>query len=250
MVFWLPFFTLAKDNDAELLFQQGIDAYNNEHYELAVESFRELPALGYTSADLYYNLGNAYYRLGEKAKAIWCYEKALLINPAHDDARFNLNFVNNELFAGANTVPPSIFKEIRTFIYTLMSPSSWIVFLIILQIILPVLILVFFFSANSRRRKLFFYLSVVVFVFYLLSFIVSAWSFYSLKNPHKAVISSQSAPVRSEPGQGGTDIMVVEHGSTVHILDSSDEWIKIELPDGNIGWVLAANAIDLGRELP
>ncbi len=250
MVLWLPVFALAEDNDAALLFQQGIDAYNNEHYDLAVESFRQLPALGYTSADLYYNLGNAYYRLGEPANAIWCYEKALLINPAHDDARFNLEFVNNEIFAGANTVPPSVFKEIRAFIYTLMSPSSWIVLLIILQIILPVLVLVFFFSASSRKRKLFFYLSAVIFVFYLLSFGVSAWAYYSLKNPSKAVISSQSAPVRSEPGNGGTDIVVVEHGSTVHILEHSDEWIKIELPDGNIGWVLAANAMDLSMDLP
>lgn len=247
--FCMPLFAFSAD-DADLLFQQGIDAYNNEHYEMAIESFRQLPVLGYESADIYYNLGNAYYRKGEFASAVWSYEKALLINPSHKDAEFNLEFLNAELFEGVNTVPPSFFNEVWKFLYSLFSPRSWFFIFLLFQLVLPVLILVFFFSASRRRRRIFFYFSAIAFVLYLLSFSVSSWAFYTMNNPSKAVIKYLSAPVRSEPGQGGTDVAVVEQASIVKILDHSENWIKIELPDGNEGWILSEYALDLSRDLP
>jgi len=253
LIIWvicLPVFTLAQESDVKLLFQQGVDAYNNEHYELAVESFRQLPPLGYSSADLYYNLGNAYYRLEEYASAVWCYEKALILNPAHKDACFNLEFLNNEIFADADKVPPSFFMEIWTFINSMFSPSGWVVLFIIFQILLPALVLIFFFSASRRRRKLFFYLSVLAVFFYMLSMGVSSWAWYSMKNPSKVVVKNTSVPVRSEPGLGGTDIVVIEQAGTVEVLEHRDEWLKIELPDGTEGWILSDNVIDLGQELP
>lgn len=246
----LPLFSVAEDDYAELLFEQGVTAYNAENYDVAITSFRKLPELGYISADLYYNLGNAYYREAEFANAIWCYEKALLLNPAHDDAKFNLEFLNNELFSDRDSVPPSFFNEIWNFLYTLFSPTTWMILFLILQLVLPALILIFFFSASRKKRRMFFYFSVLALFLYLISLSISSWAYYSINNPSKAVIKNLSVPVRSEPGQGGTNIVVVEQANTVQILDRNENWLKIELPDGNVGWILSEYALDLSRNLP
>lgn len=71
--------------------RRGNDAYLHGDYAGAVAAYEELDRRGIVSGDLYFNLGDAYFRKGALGPAIWSFERALTLNPGDEDARYNLD---------------------------------------------------------------------------------------------------------------------------------------------------------------
>ena len=70
--------------------------YRQGKYLEAADTYKKMLTEGQESAQLYYNLGNCYYKLGENTQAILNYERALLLNPADRDARYNLQMAQSQ----------------------------------------------------------------------------------------------------------------------------------------------------------
>lgn len=212
-------------------------AYAREQYQQAIKDYNEL-LKGGVSADLYYNLGNAYYRSGNITRAVLNYERASLLSPGDPDIRFNLQLARSK-------TPDKITPESEMFFVTwyrslvnLMSVDGWGITALWSLGLSVVLALVYLFASRLWQRKVGFFGSVALVVLFLFSNLFAYQQTKLLKNRKGAIVTALSVTVKSTPSAGGTDLFVIHEGTKVDIEDGSMEgWKKIRLADGREGWL-------------
>ncbi len=220
-------------------------AYNAKKYSDAIDTFNSLIADGYSSSDLYYNMGNAFYRNNQIAQSIWCYEKCLLINPSHRDAKANLEFVNQTRLNEIETVPDNFFIFAWKAVYALMSWKSWTYTFIITLAMFFALTLFFLLSVSDKKRRSLFVGASVMLVFMLLSLAQSISGYRQIHYTCNAIIIPEATSIRSAPDQTGTGIMVLQPGVKIRILEFKTPWLKVSAPDGTQGWLPENNVVRL-----
>ncbi|NIP41956.1 MAG: hypothetical protein GWO41_17270, partial [candidate division Zixibacteria bacterium] len=163
------FFTAGLSADAADNFALGVEAYNSGDYEQAVQIFKEIEDSGYVSPELYYNLGNSYYKAGQKGMAISSYMQAEILSPRSEDIEANLQFVRSTL---RDKVEDSLRNPIWQFVkesslYFKADELTWIAFIIYLLIIGLLIYQVFYKQKNIA------YLLVITFAAVLLIISIS-----------------------------------------------------------------------------
>lgn len=214
-------------------------AYTNQNYEKAVDFYQRVLDHGMTSADLHYNLGNAWYKQGKFPEAILHYEKALKYNPAHEDARVNLKMVNNLITDRIEPASEPFYKRWYRGIWRSMPLKTWTLFSIGGFIVLLLAILLFVFSRSVTLKKTVLPVGLLAVIVMTISLIMGAESRAYLEDTHKAVIFEPSLNVKSAPDQSGTDLFNIHEGLRVEIKQQLGEWTEIEIADGRVGWVPA-----------
>ena len=106
---------------------QANEAYGQEDYIKAIELYEQTLREQGVSSDLYYNLGNAYYKHNEFAKAILNYERALLLNPGNEDARFNLEMANTHIVDKIDLVGKFFLSVWIDSLRNFLSSNTWAV---------------------------------------------------------------------------------------------------------------------------
>jgi len=220
-------------------------AYNAKKYSDAITTYNSLIADGYSSSDLYYNLGNAFYRDNQIAQSIWCYEKCLLINPSHRDAKANLDFVNQTRLNEIETVPDNFFIYAWKAVYALMSWKSWTFVFLFTLVAFLALALLFLLSASDKKRRMLFVGSCVMLVFTLLSLAQSISGYRQINYTRNAIIMQEATSLKSAPDQTGTSVMVLRPGVKIRILEFKTPWLKVTAPDGTQGWMPENNVARL-----
>ena len=216
------------------------EAYSQEQYEEAISLYEQLISEKGPSADVYYNMGNAYYRIDSLSAAILSWERVLRLQPGDDDARFNLQL------ARAKTVD-KIAPEREMFFVTwyrslvqVFSVDVWAVVGIVALAVALVLALVWFFAFSERLRRLSFTVAAVLLVLFLLSNLFAWQQQRALQRHDEAIVMVQQLPVKSTPAAGGSDEFTIHAGTKVTITDDTmEDWKQILLPDGREGWVQA-----------
>lgn len=212
-------------------------AYAAEQYEQAAHIYQQLAQRG-ESLEVYYNLGNCYYRLDDIAHAILWYERALLLSPGDSDVRFNLRL------ARTKTVDKILPEEELFFVrwyHTLLnvtSASGWARTGIVFFVLTLLAFAAYFLASSLRFRKMGFYGGVVLLLVVLASNLM-AWH-QNVRQQHRdrAILVYQSAAVKSTPSENGTDILLLHSGTSMQIIDASmDGWRQIRLSDGKEGWI-------------
>ncbi|MBN2481640.1 MAG: tetratricopeptide repeat protein [Bacteroidales bacterium] len=213
--------------------------YINLEFDQAAAIYRSVVDAGYESGELYYNLGNAYYKLNRLSGAILYYEKALELSPYDEDIRNNLEMANMLIVDQVETIPVFFLSRWWRLIVNLFSPDVWAVFSILLFLISLVL---FFWrtlvlnSARTGKYLLPFGLMALFLSGLLYVFSISRKN-YIVQND-KAVVMDLSVDVKSSPDEMGTSVFVLHEGTKVEIMDSLQNWREIKLANGNRGWVL------------
>ena len=149
---------------AEELFQKANEQYKLEQYEEAVKTYEQIEALNLTSSELYYNIGNCYYKQNKIAAAIYNYEKALLIDPLNEDAENNLVFARRSTIDNIEELPKSVMQKLDEAIVEKFSYDEWAIASVILSILACGLFLLFYFSYSSGKKRFFFVTSVLSFL--------------------------------------------------------------------------------------
>ena len=212
-------------------------AYVNENYQTAVQMYEALLQEG-ASPELYYNLGNAYYRLDDITHAILSYERALLLSPGDADIRFNLQMAQSKTI---DKIVPESEMFFVTWYHSLVNLSGvdgWAYLALTSLSLAIILALVYLFASAVWLRKIGFFGGMLSLVAFLL-FNVFAWQQRQMMLNHRGAIIIQSVvPVKSTPTQGGTDLFILHEGTKVNIKDDSmDGWKEIRMADGKEGWV-------------
>ena len=212
-------------------------AYVNEDYQAAAQMYETLLEEG-TSPELYYNLGNAYYRMDDITHAILSYERALLLSPGDADIRFNLQMAQSRTI---DKIVPESEMFFITWYHSLVNLSGvdgWAYLALASLALAIVLALVYLFAGAVWLRKIGFFGGILSLAGFLL-FNVFAWQQRQMLLNHSGAIIIQSAvPVKSTPAQGGTDLFILHEGTKVTIKDDSmDDWKEIRVADGKEGWI-------------
>ena len=220
---------------------QADSAYINNDYANAVYLYEDILANQGESADIYYNLGNSYYKMDNIAKAILNYEKALMLNPGNGDIRFNLELAQSKT---VDKVTPMSEVFLVTWMKSLtntMSEQGWSKLAIASFILTLLGLVLYFFSKKIAMKKIGFISGLCLMLVCILANVFASSQKSKAQSHSSAIIMEPSVTVKSTPNEGGTELFILHEGRKVMIKDNTmREWKEIQLEDGNAGWVPAS----------
>lgn len=216
-------------------FQEGNKLYESGNYEQAIEKYSSIVSQGYHSAELYYNLGNAYYRNGELGKSIWAFESALKIEPDHEDALFNLNFANAQTVDQIDTQRHGFEHWLQGLVFS-SNINFWVWLSLICSVLLSFFASVFIINKNRKTRNF----SLISGGLLAFGLIISILTGYLHKNyvtkRSKAVVITEQVNVMTSPTSDANISYKLSEGVKVRLISDDKDWVEIDL-NGNKGWL-------------
>jgi tetratricopeptide (TPR) repeat protein len=235
----LPFFSFA--SDYQLQIAKGNTAYSSGNYKEAVQAYTSLSTQGLEATDLFYNLGNSYFKLNDMPHAILWYERAKRLDPGNEDVTFNLNVANSRITDKIEPLPEFFLKRWLRSLTDLYSVDTWAKAGIALLIISLLLFSLYIASRVLVLRKLGFWTGFPALVFSVI-FLIFAWTGYNSRiSEQSAIIINPTVTVKSSPDDKSTDIFVIHEGCKVQLVDHIGNWYEIRIVNGSIGWVEMGN---------
>jgi tetratricopeptide (TPR) repeat protein len=216
-------------------------AYSDGRYQDAINAYKIVISQGYESPDLYYNIGNAYFKLNDIPHAILWYERAKRIDPGNEDVNFNLNVANSRISDKIEPLPELFYRRWLSLLINQFSTDAWakagIGFLIV-SIFLGVLYIA---SRVLILRKIGFWTGFSSFLLSVIFLLFALGSYTSIKSDQSAIIVNPTVTIKSSPDEKSTDIFVLHEGSKVQLIDHIGNWFEIRIANGSVGWVLQSN---------
>lgn len=227
------------------LFTNANNLYKEGKYQEAIELYTKIEAKNLVSSELYYNLGNCYYKLNKVAPTIYNYEKALKLDPLNQDAQNNLVFAKRLTLDRIEELPKSLLQKFNHNYLQKLTYNEWAKVAIVFSFLAALLFLLFYFVVNSKKKRFYFIFSMLSFLF-LITLIAITYNQYSKeKNTIEAIIFTEKIEVKNAPTENSNEIFTLHEGTKIFILDSVDNWKKIKLADGKIGWLETNNLKEL-----
>ncbi|MBO4906450.1 MAG: SH3 domain-containing protein [Bacteroidaceae bacterium] len=213
-------------------------AYTAEDYQLAASLYSALLAENGESAMIYYNLGNSYFRMDSLGRAILNYERALLLDPADTDIRFNLQLARSHTADKVTPVGEMFFVTWWKVLTLSLNVQTWGWMALATFVLMLAAIGLYIFVPSVAGRKIAFSAAIVMLLLCVVANIAAAQARQHLLNRTGAIVMHPSAVVHSTPSQSGKDLFILHEGTHVELLDDSmSDWIQIQMPDGKEGWI-------------
>ena len=223
--------------EADTLMEKANNLFVESKYQDAIDTYENILKLGYESPELYYNLGNAYYKQNIITRTILNYEKALQLAPNDEDINYNLQLTNRLVVDKIEKLPVFFVTGwIRSF-RNLFSSDFWAMISIVSFVLALVFISIYLYSRSIGFKKLSFWISFFVIILSVVSFIFSYQQKQKFLLGNTAIVINPSVTVKSSPDDSGTDLFVIHEGTKVSIEDKVSDWKEIKISDGSKGWL-------------
>ena len=217
--------------------QNADDEYAKGNYQQAIKDYQEILKTG-VSSEIYYNLGNAYYRTDNITQALLAYERALQLSPGDNDIRFNLQYAQSKTI---DKITPETEMFFVTWYHSLVNFTSvdrWANTAIVSIVMALLLILVFLFAPQMLARKSGFYGSAAFLLLFAFANLFAFQQKHELETKQGAIVIAPTVNVKKTPAASGTDVFVIHEGTRVDITDRGmKQWRGIKLADGREGWL-------------
>jgi len=221
--------------------KQANTLYTKTQYADAAKQYEKVLDTEGVAPELYFNLGNAYYKSNELGKSILNYERALRLSPTYEDARYNLDIAQQKVIDNiAQNQSFFIGKWIDAIIKALNS-NQWFWFSLILFLLCLSSAFLFIFGSSRALRKVSFYMGSVLLGVSLLTVVFAGIRKDQLMNHHEAIVMTGTVSVKGSPDKSGTDLFQLHEGTKVVVKSTLGSWVEIKLGNGNIGWVEQEN---------
>lgn len=227
----------AQSKNVDQLMQQAGNYYRNGEFDKAIALYEELISDGYEGVSLYFNLANSYYRIGKIGYAILNYERALKLSPSDEDVKHNLAFANLSTVDRIQPLPTFFLFEWWESLLALLSVNGGTYITFFFYLLLLFLIVSYFFAKTISQQKIILFSILTNLVLLLLSVSLLIVKINKEQTVIGGVIVEQSITVKTSPDPKSTDAFVIHEGLKVNLEDQLDEWVKIRLADGKVGWV-------------
>lgn len=247
VLFFILYIFFAFNNtyasEAEKLFIKANESYRSAEYENAISLYEKIVDNGYVSKELFYNLGNAHYKMKNIPQSILFYERALKLDPSDEDIQINLQIANLQTVDKIEALPRIFFEEwFDNLLHSVPSDTFSIISLVSLWIAVACA-LVYIFAYNIVIKKAAFGVAAILFLAFLLNLLLATVDNNRDSEQNDAIIFSKSVYIKSSPDQSGTDLFILHEGTKVKIMDEVNHWVKIRLADGKVGWMPKNTAV-------
>ena len=226
----------SAQNDVSSLWNMAGEAFAAEQWQNALNYYQMIEGENLESADLYYNIGNTYFKLGDNAHAILYYERALKLDPAHADAAHNLDIVRQLTLDKIDAVPDFILVSWFRSLRQGLSADAWAWITLGLLAIVGLLLTLFRNAGSPALRKVSFIVACVFVVLTVFTFIFSLLQKRALTRQDSAIVTAPVCSVKSSPADGGKTVFVLHEGTKIRLLDNVGDFAKISIADGRQGW--------------
>ena len=217
--------------------QNADDEYAKGNYQQAIKDYQEILKTG-VSSEIYYNLGNAYYRTDNITQALLAYERALQLSPGDNDIRFNLQYARSKTIDKITPETEMFFVTWYNSLVNFTRVDRWANTAIVSIVMALLLILVFLFAPQMWARKSGFYGSAVFLLLFAFANLFAFQQKHELETKQGAIVIAPTVNVKKTPAASGTDVFVIHEGTRVDITDRGmKQWRGIKLADGREGWL-------------
>ncbi len=238
IIFYILFLaSVSVADQAEYLFEQGVQAYQQNEYQTAIEQFELALQHGKASAALYYNLGNAYYKLDDIGSAILNYERAKKMEPRDEDVEFNLQVAQLRVVDKIPSPEEDFIFKLWTGIKNILSLEQLAVVTIVLYILFIALIIIRLLVKRPGLAALARYSWVPTLIILLLFSALFVIRIRQDVNVKYGVILVDKVSVVSSPANDSTEMFALHEGLKVQVIAESGTFARIRLTDGKDGWV-------------
>lgn len=220
------------------LLQKANELYTKEQFKEAIEVYNQILKTNMESPEVYYNLGNAYYKTNQFTLSILNFERAKLLAPDDEDIEFNLLVANQKVVDSIQELPGIFIVRWWNALVNSQTTDAWATLSIVGFIIFLVMLGLYFFAKTGDIKRVSFWAGC-----FLLVFTIFTWSFAAkqksrMVNHNYAIVMQPTVTVKSSPSEKGTNLFVIHEGLKVRITDKLGDWVEIRLADGNKGWLL------------
>jgi tetratricopeptide (TPR) repeat protein len=238
MLIYFMLVTAALANPTAMqYYQQGNEAMQKGAPEEAIKAYESALSTGYESFELYYNLGNAHFRMQEIGKAILNYERAKTLKPNDPDMLFNLDLVQMRAVDKVMTSQPLFFGRVWDGIKNALSAGQWGLLAVILFNLLIAVLIIRLLVSQAGLRAAAGYLFVPLLALALLAGSLFWLSSRDAKSLRYGIIMPHKVSVLSAPAGDATQVFDLHEGTKVRVADHSGAYVKVSLPDGKVGWL-------------
>ena len=216
---------------AEELFIKANSAYRDNNFQEALSLYQEISKQGLTSGDLFYNLGNCYFRLGQKGMAVLNYERAKVMMPDDPDLTYNLNYVRDQL---VDNIQPE--KDgIRTLLFWLdsINVKEAVDTFIVVNFIFWTLLILYSFI----KKEVIWYILMISILLWTVSAVSAGVKWYDFRFDERSVVISPEINVLSGPADEDTLLFKLHEGTLVRHERDEEGWMLIRLSENRRGWV-------------
>ena len=240
LFFWfvLPLLSFSKaDERAKLLFEKGNACYAKAQYQAALNTYRKILNEGYQSAIIYYNLGNASYKMGDIPHALLYFEKGHKLAPGDEDINFNIRLIDTKITDKIDQVPEFFVTKWYKELLLGISINTLSIFIVVIVLLASVMLIIYLFTISLFIKKASFYASFILFILGVTLIFVANRQVSYFHNHHQAIIFGSSVTIKSSPDAKSKTLFLIHEGTKVNVLESSNGWNKIGINNGNEGWM-------------
>ena len=238
----LPLGAQAAESYPDSLWKAGVEAYSAGQWAEALQDWSDVAATGLRSKELYYNLGNAYFKTGETAQAVLNYERALRLDPSDADVRYNLEFARAMTQDRIDEVPEFILKTWIRKIGYWMSSDAWAVLSLVFLALTLALVLLFLLGPTAGMRRTGFFAGIATLLLSLAAFGFARSQKADAERHDEAIVMRPVSSVTSSPSSDAAKSLFILHeGTKVKVLDEVSGYKDIELADGRRGWIASGD---------
>ncbi|MCU7492518.1 MAG: hypothetical protein ACM3UR_07280 [Bacteroidota bacterium] len=228
-------FTYASEE--ENLMQKANSFYQQGSYDKAIEIYQKIVSDGYSGKELYYNLGNSYFKVGMIGYAILNYEKAQKISPNDEDVAYNLKIANARTVDKIEAMPKIFLVRWWEELLNLFSVNGWTLFSYFVYLTFLAIIGWYFFARRQALQKWILISGLAFAAVFLLSIVILISRYNYDNGKEYAVVTQSSVTVKLSPDEHSGDAFIVHEGIKVSLEDKVDSWVKVKLADGKVGWL-------------
>jgi tetratricopeptide (TPR) repeat protein len=216
---------------------QANDAYTQNKFNQSIELYQKVIGSGFESSELYYNLGNAYFKTRNFASAILYYEKAKKLDPSNEKINFNIQVCNTKIIDKIEELPRPFYKRWFEDFRFWFSIDVWAVISVVMLFLFFLLMAVYLMANAIHNRKISFWSGIILVAVSLVSGYNAYSQFKGIHNSNEGIVFEPTVNVKSSPDAGSQDLFVIHEGTKVTITDKVNNWIEVRIANGSDGWV-------------
>jgi tetratricopeptide (TPR) repeat protein len=238
-------FFVALGQEIDTTFENANAAYNAGQFEKAVMLYKQILETGKHSAELYYNLGNSYYRLNQVGESIFYFEKAKQLQPTDEDINVNSSYAQNMAIDAVELLPKSQITQLKDSIIELFSQEGWAYFIVLLAWLLVLFLGLYLWNKIPFIKRTFFISSLVIGFLFIGSLFIAVIKSANTADTTYGILFNEKIEVWAEPNSRAEVLFLLHEGTEIQMLDELQNWQKIRIVNGSEGWIKNAKVRSL-----